>query len=80
VPIPIGIIGIMFLFWGSVLMLRENADGDGDCERRDGFHMGACTKGRTAEVAIKYKEKGVAAVWLARIKDESEIPDTLSGE
>jgi hypothetical protein len=23
VPIPIGIVGIMFLFWGSVLMLRE---------------------------------------------------------
>ena len=23
VPIPIGVVGIMFLFWGSVLMLRE---------------------------------------------------------
>jgi len=33
------------------------------------------------EVALKYKRKGPRGGFrLARIKDESEIPDTFSGE
>ena len=41
VPIPIGIVGIMFLFWGSMLDAPRNANGDRDGQCRDGFHMAA---------------------------------------
>jgi len=81
VPIPIGIVGIMFLFWGSVLMLRETRMATATVNAEMDFTWELARKVAPKEVAIKYTRKGKhGGLGLARIKDESKIPDTLSGE
>jgi len=81
VPIPIGIVGIMFLFWGSVLMLRETGMATATVNAEMDFTWELARKVAPREVALKYKRKGPRGGFrLARIKDESEIPDTFSGE
>src|SRR5688500_11014230 len=79
VPIPIGIVGITFLFWGSVLMLRETRMATATVNAEMDFTWELARKVAPREVAIKCKRKG-RGLGLARIKDESEIPDTLGGE
>ena len=81
VPIPIGIVGIMFLFWGSVLMLRETGMATATVNAEMDFTWELARKVAPKEVAIKYRQKRRGSGFgLAKIKDESEIPDTLSGE
>ncbi|MEO6334842.1 MAG: DUF2721 domain-containing protein [Pyrinomonadaceae bacterium] len=81
VPIPIGIIGIMFLFWGSVLMLRETGMATATVNAEMDFTWELARKVAPKEVALKYKPKGPRRGFgLARIKDESKIPDTFGGE
>ena len=80
VPIPIGVVGIMFLFWGSVLMLRETRMATATINAEMDFTWELARKVAPKEVALKYNRKGRALGGLARIKDESKIPDTLSGE
>jgi len=79
-PIPIGIVGIMFLFWGSVLMLRETGMATATVNAEMDFTWELARKVAPKEVALKYKRKGKGLGGLARIKDESKIPDTFSGE
>jgi len=80
VPIPIGVVGIMFLFWGSVLMLRETRMATATINAEMDFTWELARKVAPKEVALKYKRKGRALGGLARIKDERKIPNTLSGE
>jgi hypothetical protein len=81
VPIPIGIVGIMFLFWGSILMLRETAVATATVNAEMDFTWELARRVAPREVAIKYKPKGKhRGLGLARIKDDSKIPDTLGGE
>ena len=81
VPIPIGIVGIMFLFWGSILMLRETGMATATVNAEMDFTWELARKVAPREVALKYKSKGPRrGLGLARIKDESEIPDTFGGE
>src|SRR5215208_6807897 len=81
VPIPIGIVGIMFLFWGSALMLRETRVATATVNAEMDFTWELARKVAPRDVIIKYKRKGKrGGMSLARIKDEREIPDTLSGE
>jgi hypothetical protein len=81
VPIPIGIVGIMFLFWGSVLMLRETRMATATVNAEMDFTWELARKVAPKEVALKYKRKGKhGGLGLARIKDDSKIPDTFSGE
>ena len=81
VPIPIGIVGIMFLFWGSVLMLRETRMATATVNAEMDFTWELARKVAPRDVIIKYKRKGrLGGLGLAKIKDEREIPDTLSGE
>ncbi len=81
VPIPVGIVGIMFLFWGSILMLRETRMATATINAEMDFTWELARKVAPREVAIKYKSKGRrGGLGLARIRDESEIPDTLGGE
>ena len=79
VPIPIGIIGIMFLFWGSFLMLRETRLATATINAEMDFTWELARKVAPKEVAIKYKRKARGGA-LARIKNESKIPDTLGGD
>jgi len=81
VPILIGIVGIMFLFWGSVLMLRETRMATATVNAEMDFTWELARKVAPRDVIIKYKRKGrLGGLGLAKIKDEREIPDTLSGE
>ena len=83
VPIPIGIIGIMFLFYGSVLMLRETRMAAATVNAEMDFTWELARKVAPKEVAIKYgrkgKHKGMAT---ARLKDKNgtTIPDIAQGE
>lgn len=79
VPIPIGIIGIMFLFWGSFLMLRETRMATATINAEMDFTWELARKVAPKEVALKYKRRGKGG-GLARIKNEREVPDTLGGE
>ena len=81
VPIPVGIVGIMFLFWGSVLMLRETRMATATVNAEMDFTWELARKVAPREIAIKYTPKGKRkGMGLARIKDDSKIPDTLGGE
>src|SRR5688572_20524644 len=80
VPIPVGIVGIMFLFWGSMLMLRETRMATATVNAEMDFTWELARQVAPREVAIKYTRKGKRGGGLARIKDERKIPDTLGGE
>lgn len=81
-PIPIGIIGIMFLFWGSILMLRETSMATATINAEMDFTWELARKVAPKEISVKYSRKGKnKGMGLARIKpDDRKVPDTLSGE
>jgi len=86
-PIPIGIIGIMFLFWGTLLMLRETRMATATVNAEMDFTWELARKVAPKEVASKYhprgKNKGTS---FAKIKEKNgpanttEVSDTLGGE
>ena len=81
VPIPIGIVGIMFLFWGSVLMLLETRMATATVNAEMDFTWELARKVAPGELMSKYRLRGPrGGRGLARIKNEREIPDTLGGE
>lgn len=81
-PIPIGIIGIMFIFYGSVLMLRETRMATRTINAEMDFTWELARKVAPKEVASKYHRKGRnRGMKPAKIKTSGrKIPDTLSGE
>jgi len=83
VPIPIGIIGIMFLFYGSVLMLRETRMAAATVNAEMDFTWELARKVAPKEIAVKYSRKGKhKGMATARLKDKdgTTIPDTAQGE
>ena len=58
VPIPVGIIGIMFLFWGSMLMLRETRMATATVNVEMDFTWELARQVAPREVASKYSPKG----------------------
>lgn len=82
-PIPIGIIGIMFIFYGSLLMLRETRMATHTVNSEMDFTWELARKVAPMEVASKYSRKGKnKGMATAKIKGRSgrKIPDTLGGE
>jgi hypothetical protein len=83
VPIPLGIIGIIFLFYGSILMLRETWMATATINAEMDFTWELARKVAPREVSSKYlrkgKHKGMAT---AKIKGKNvpEISNTLGGE
>ena len=83
VPIPIGIIGIMFLFYGSALMLRETRMAAATVNAEMDFTWELARNVAPREVAVKYSRKGKRkGMATARLKDKNgtTIPDTAQGE
>lgn len=74
-PIPIGIVGIMFLFYGSILMLKETRMATASVNAEMDFTWELARKVAPIEVASKYDRKG-------RIKgyDGTKVSNTLGGE
>ena len=58
VPIPIGIVGIMFLFWGSMLMLLETRMATATVNAEMDFTWQLAREVAPKEVASKYSPKG----------------------
>lgn len=75
VPIPVGIVGIMFLFWGSFLMLRETRMATATVNAEMDFTWELARKVAPKDVASKYDQKG-------RIKGKNapKVSNTLGGE
>jgi hypothetical protein len=57
-PIPIGIVGIVFLFYGSLLMLRETRMATATINAEMDFTWELARKVAPVEVAQKYSRKG----------------------
>jgi hypothetical protein len=76
VPIPIGIVGIMFLFWGSMLMLRETRMATATVNAEMDFTWQLAREVAPKEVAIKYNARGknkglgLAKIRYGRRKDD----------
>lgn len=83
VPIPIGVIGIMFLFYGSILMLRETRMATATINAEMDFTWELARKVAPVEVASKYLRKGKhSGMSAAKIKSKNgpKVSDTLGGE
>jgi hypothetical protein len=79
VPIPIGIIGIMFLFWGSVLMLRETRMATATVNAEMDFTWQLAREVAPRDVIVKYARRGRnRGMKLAKLKkkDAATLPDT----
>ncbi|MEQ1764460.1 MAG: DUF2721 domain-containing protein [Pyrinomonadaceae bacterium] len=74
-PIPIGIVGIMFLFYGSLLMLKESRMATATINEEMDFTWELARTLSPDDVAVKYNKKG-------RIKGYNgpKISNTLGGE
>ncbi|MFM9904548.1 MAG: DUF2721 domain-containing protein [Pyrinomonadaceae bacterium] len=82
-PIGVGITGIMCLFYGSLLMLRETRMATATVNSEMDFTWELARKVAPKEVAKKYSPRGKnRGMRAAKIKETSgrKIPDTLGGE
>ncbi|HQX55327.1 MAG TPA: DUF2721 domain-containing protein [Pyrinomonadaceae bacterium] len=82
VPIPIGIIGIMCLFWGSIYMLLETRMATATVNAEMDFTWELARKVAPKDIISKYSPKGKnKGMKPAKIKQNGrKLPDTLSGE
>lgn len=82
VPIPIGVIGIGFLFWGSIYMLRETRMATATINAEMDFTWELARKVAPKDVISKYSPRGKkGGLNTAKIKPNArKVPDTLSGE
>ena len=82
-PIPIGIVGIMFLFYGSLLMLKETRMATATVNAEMDFTWELARKVAPKEVISKYaakgKHKGRDTAKITR-KSERKVSNTLGGE
>lgn len=81
VPIPVGIVGIIFLFWGSFLMLRETRMATATVNAEMDFTWELARKVAPKNVAVKYRDRGkFRGMSTAKISESRNIPETLSGD
>src|SRR4051812_46384737 len=68
-PIPVGIVGIMFVFYGSILMLRETRMATATINAEMDFTWELAREIAPKEIASKYARRGkLGGMTLARIK------------
>ena len=75
IPIPVGIVGIMFLFYGSILMLKETAMATATVNAEMDFTWELARKLSPEDVAVKYDKKG-----RKKGKNARKVSNTLGGE
>jgi hypothetical protein len=83
VPIPVGVIGILFLLYGSVLMLRETRMATATVNAEMDFTWALAREVAPDNIANKYRRRGkLRGMKTAKLKDKhvSSIPDTPDGE
>lgn len=74
-PIPIGVIGIMFVFYGSILMIRETRMATATINAEMDFTWELARRVAPKEVASKYKK-----VETGEFKTKPKVSKTLGGE
>ncbi|MGI8811346.1 MAG: DUF2721 domain-containing protein [Pyrinomonadaceae bacterium] len=74
-PIPVGVVGIMFLFYGSVLMLMETRMATATINAEMDFTWELARKVAPKEIASKYDRKGKKKGTNGR-----KVSNTLGGE
>jgi len=74
-PIPVGIVGIMFLFYGSLLMLRETWMATATIKTEMDFTWELARKVAPKEIISKYTRKG-----SNKGEDGTKVSNTLGGE
>ena len=74
-PIPIGVVGIMYLFYGSLLMLRETRMANATINAEMDFTWELARKVAPQDVAVKYDKKG-----RLKGKNAPKVSNTLGGE
>jgi hypothetical protein len=82
-PIPVGIVGIMALFYGSLLMLKETRMATATINAEMDFTWELARKVAPDEVASKYAQKGKnRGMTPARIKGKNvpKVSNTLGGD
>ncbi|MBX3291701.1 MAG: DUF2721 domain-containing protein [Acidobacteria bacterium] len=81
-PIAIGVFGIMFLFYGSMLMLRETRMATATVNAEMDFTWELAREVAPKDVSVKYEPKGKnGGMRPAKIKlSGRKIPDTLGGD
>jgi hypothetical protein len=78
-PIPIGIVGIMFLFYGSLLMLKETRMATATINEEMDFVWELARKVAPEDVAVKYDKKGKIK-GKAKGYNGPKVSNTLGGE
>lgn len=79
VPIPVGVIGILFLLYSAVLMLRETRMATATVNSEMDFTWELARTVAPEHVANKYRDRGrFRGMGVARLKDKhvSQVPDT----
>ena len=83
VPIPIGVVGILFLLYGAILMLRETRMATATVNAEMDFTWELARTVAPEHVANKYRDRGrFRGMSVARLKDkhgdpnDSAVPDT----
>jgi threonine/homoserine/homoserine lactone efflux protein len=74
-PIPVGIVGIIFLFYGSLLMLRETRMATATVNAEMDFTWKLAREVAPERIASKYSKKG-----LIKEKNGPKVSRTLGGE
>lgn len=74
-PIPVGIIGIVFVLYGSLLMLKETRMATATINAEMDFTWRLAREVAPKEVVIKYNKKG-----RLKDKDVPKVSKTLGGE
>lgn len=84
VPIPVGIVGIMFIFYGCLLMVRETRMATATVNTEMDFTWELAREVAPREVAIKYSPKGrnrgLKTARRKNTKDDAGIPETTGLE
>jgi hypothetical protein len=74
-PIPIGVVGIMYLFYGSLLMLKETRMATATVNAEMDFTWELARKVAPRDVVSKYDRKG-----RGKSKNGPKVSKTLGGE
>jgi len=80
-PIPLGIVGIMFLFYGSVLMLRETRMAAKTVNTEMDFTWELARKVAPESVAVKYAQRGkYGGMTPAKLTNVTKVSKTSRDE
>lgn len=74
-PIPVGVIGIMYLLYGAILMIKETRMATATVNAEMDFTWKLAREVAPKEIASKYSKKG-----LIKGKNGPKVSNTLGGE